>query len=123
MHTLTAPFSCDLLTHRQAAHQDGSHSLGPDEVAYLEHSLEHLRRAIAAHHRALPRLHADSDRDRAAYQELEAAMKANPISSADLRSNNRVANIGELVDCCLDLSNEDWATVGPAYQEPAEIDH
>ena len=50
-------------------------------------------------------------------------MKANPISSADLRSNNRVANIGELVDCCLDLSNEDWATVGPAYQEPAEIDH
>ena len=49
-------------------------------------------------------------------------MKANPISSTDLRSNNRVANIGELVDCRLDLSNEDWAMVSPSYQEPAEFD-
>ena len=111
-------FRLDLLLHRQSAHEDGSHLQGVDQLAVLEWSITKLQHDISSQRAHLPALQAEFERDFVAYQQLEDVMRARPDSAKVFRCERLAAEVPKFLDPTLDLSQEDWASAGPDYQEP-----
>lgn len=111
-------FRLDLLLHRRSAHEDGSHLQGVDQLAVLEWSITKLQHDISSQRAHLPALQAEFERDFVAYQQLEDVMRARPDSAKVFRCERLAAEVPKFLDPTLDLSQEDWASAGPDYQEP-----
>ena len=124
-------FSLEFLEYKlgratsQSPPPDGS---ADTAISGLTGALAVLRRDIAGHQSHLPPLQRQAQRDRELYRQLADRLKPahSHSSRAAGRPNLDVPQISrylkvQLEEGELDLSSEDWASIGPDYTEPSSV--